>query len=474
MPAQTVANPSQTGGQAWLFGPASDLLLGCGLAYVPVFLLLLAFGFNIQQVFPLAIMPLLALFISIPHYGSTLLRVYERREERHKYRLFSVYLTAAVWLWFVAGTRSASLGSALVTLYFVWSPWHYMGQNYGVALMFLGRRRIPVSAELKRLLHLSFLCSFFLAVTEMQSLESGTGHYAVLTLGLSDAVRDGMYLLFGSTYIYATLRAAVMLLRHASIAALLPTALLVFSQALWFLVPLLAIRFNLFQDTVALSMDQGTYAFFWIAIAHAAQYLWITSYYARKEQTAASIPAFLGKALVAGALIWIVPALLFSPALLGTVRYEAGLSLLVAAAVNVHHFILDGAIWKLRQGKIANILLRSEEELSEPRASRLPALVKPALVGIGALCVAVEYVGTVSNLRLERALSARDLQSVQEAAGMLSYVGRDDAMMQVSIANLAYSVGDESAAHDHLNRAIALDASLGERIVVASGGEGAP
>jgi hypothetical protein len=441
----------------WLFGPVPDLLIGCGLAYVPVFLLLLFLGLNIQQVLPLAIMPLFALFVSTPHYGSTLLRVYERAEDRRKYQFFSVYLTALIWLWSVAGTQSASVGSALVTVYLIWSPWHYMGQNYGVALMFLGRRGIKISPELKRLVHLSFLCSFFLAATEMQSLKTSAGFFPVVSLELSGGVRDALYLVFGSTYIYSTGRAAWMLLQQTSAKALLPTALLVFSQALWFLVPLLAMRFQLFQGSVALSMDHAVYAFFWVAFAHASQYLWITSYYARKEQSAATVPGFFGKALIAGALIWVLPGLLFAPGVFGNLSYNAGLALLVAAAVNVHHFMLDGAIWKLRNGKIANILLRNATQGSVPTRPRGFALVKPALLAMGMLCVMVQYTWVTSTLKIDRSLEMKDVASAADAIDWLELLRRDDPYMHINLARLASAQGRYDIAVNHVNRALVLE-----------------
>jgi hypothetical protein len=41
---------------------------------------------------------------------------------------------------------------------------------------------------------------------------------------------------------------------------------------------------------------------------------------------------------------------------LSPVPFDTGLLLLVNAAVNLHHFVLDGAIWKLRDGTVARIL----------------------------------------------------------------------------------------------------------------------
>ena len=43
-----------------------------------------------------------------------------------------------------------ALGTFLVTLYLTWSPWHYTGQNYGLAVMFLRRSGVEVDARTKR------------------------------------------------------------------------------------------------------------------------------------------------------------------------------------------------------------------------------------------------------------------------------------------------------------------------------------
>ena len=75
--AQTVSSapPVST---AWLRGPSSDLLLGCGLGYAGIFALLALVGAQVESVLPVSVIPLVLLFLSIPHYGATLLRVYEK------------------------------------------------------------------------------------------------------------------------------------------------------------------------------------------------------------------------------------------------------------------------------------------------------------------------------------------------------------------------------------------------------------
>src|SRR3989442_83075 len=145
----------------WLFGPAPDLLLGCGLWYVLLFAAAFALG-DTRSLTPDFLAPLLVLLFSTPHYGATILRVYEQRAERRRYAFFSVWATLAIAVWFVAGQYSAAAGSWLLTLYLTWSPWHYTGQNYGIAVMLLGRRGVPVDRASKRWVHLAFVSCYAL------------------------------------------------------------------------------------------------------------------------------------------------------------------------------------------------------------------------------------------------------------------------------------------------------------------------
>ena len=58
--------------------------------------------------------------------------------------------------------------------------------------------------------------------------------------------------------------------------------------------------------------------------------------------------------------------------------------LIFTALVNIHHFILDGAIWKLRDGRIATLLLNSRDRISERRfRSRKPTVADGSLADRG-------------------------------------------------------------------------------------------
>ena len=99
--------------RAWLFGPIPDLLLGCGALYLFV---TLAYVFSDVPLPGNQTRALLVLALSTPHYGATILRVYEQRQERRAYALFAVWATLLVAGAFVAGLMMETIGAWLVTM----------------------------------------------------------------------------------------------------------------------------------------------------------------------------------------------------------------------------------------------------------------------------------------------------------------------------------------------------------------------
>jgi hypothetical protein len=434
------------------------------------FVLLAVAGREIETVLPLGLMPLLILLLSVPHYGATLLRVYEKPENRRKYQLFAIHLSVLVWTIFVAGVYNSLVGSLLLTVYLTWSPWHYSGQNYGISLMFLGRRGVQIPLLAKRLLYSSFILTFLLTFIELHASIYGPvivpdpsdTHYHLTPLGLPLALANPLIVVIGSAYLACLVCAAFLLLRVAKWRALLPTALIVFSQALWFLVPMFAYHFDVLQNVFPLARDQAGYVFFWIAAAHAVQYLWITSYFAKRSDN--RMPSeFLFGCLLAGAIIWVVPSLLFSPALFGRLSFDEGLGALVAAAVNVHHFILDGAIWKLRDGRIARVLLRStsDSDVVSAGAGRWAGAARMGFVVAGVCGVLIYCLSTIEeHFGVARAAETANLERMRTAIDRLSWMGRDSAGNREQLGQFELRSGNLAAAERQFRRAVELDESV--------------
>ena len=443
----------------WLFGPAPDLLLGCGLGYILLFAIFLMTGTDRAAVSALGVVPLISILTGTPHYGATLLRVYEKREERRAYAFFAVWVTAVVWGLFYVGLYSALLGSLLVTLYLTWSPWHYTGQNYGIAVMFLRRRGVALGARSKRLVYLSFLLSYVLTFLALHgSDEGGTysaftpyegGTFRLIRLGIPSPFWEVAFAGTGIAYLGVLGVTARVLLQRASARDLAPAVTLVLTQILWFSLPTVARFAGLFGAHGPLSTDATAYAFFWVATGHSVQYLWITTFYAAGSRSTGARAFFLLKTLVAGSFIWSVPGLVYGLTVMGTafggVAQGADSFVLLAAVVNLHHFILDGAIWKLRDGRVARILIRRAPDVGvvpEPVDAPRRRWLAPVVYALGTLAtlqVLTSY--TEHRFFFEPALTRGDLRAAQRSIDRLGWIRSDAANDYLRLGNLAAGDG---------------------------------
>jgi hypothetical protein len=174
---------------------------------------------------------------------------------------------------------------------------------------------------------------------------------------------------------------------------------------------------------------------------------------------------FLGKAALMGYAVWTVPALCFAPGLLGQLPHESGLALMVAAMVNLHHFILDGAVWKLRDGRVARVLLRSpaarDSDAAGDPSARLGAPGVPwarrSVQLVGGVCVAFGALMFWSDdLGFAEAMTRGDTASARSAVERLAWVGRDGPNRRTELGRALARYGDVGGARAQIERSLAL------------------
>ena len=205
-----------------------------------------------------------------------------------------------------------------------------------------------------------------------------------------------------------------------------------------------------------LDLQFRTYYVVWTAIAHAIQYLWITTYYAKASPTWPGYAPYLAKALGAGALVWNIPLVLFASNSIGLSRlaFEDGLGILVVAAVNMHHFVLDGAIWKLRSSRIASVLIRSQPDAQqlEPTGVRVPG-IRAGVWGAAAACVAIAALAFwQESVAFPQALLRRQFDTASIALDRLAWTGRSEALPRIDVARGMAAQGDSEGALRELER----------------------
>jgi hypothetical protein len=303
---------------------------------------------------------------------------------------------------------------------------------------------------------LSFLITFF-------ALHGGSGRlhlapvpedvsasYQFLVLGIPDGLSRIALWSGGAAYLLVLGAVAASLLRRARASDLGPSAMLVLLQALWFSVPSLLVlsgEASLWKLTLLSTI--------WISIFHSIQYLWVTTYYAR-QRGERSKSIYYGKTLLAGTGLSVFPALLFMPGLFGTVPYDAGLAQLLFAVVNLHHFMLDGAIWKLRDGRVAQVLLRPEPALPEPIAPQNPLGRRiVALACAGAVAISLIYAWELE-FGVRRSSERGDIARQEKAIQRMRWIGRESHAVRYNLGFVLAQEGQLAAARPHLERSLEL------------------
>jgi len=462
MTAAATTNPARPG---WLFGPAADSLLGCGGLYLVLFALMATGAFGITTAWHATFSPFLVLAVSVPHYGATLLRVYGTREDRHRYRLFALWGAVVVYGVYFLGLNVPTVGSWMLTVYMTWSPWHYSGQNFGVAMTFLRRAGARVDGLPRRLLYASYTLSFVVVALAIHGAYGRPADYAIPgrsfgafsfhALGLPTWVTSyGVPLALIGTFGCAA--AAMWMLRgQLTPRQWIPPVMILTLQSIWFTIPFGLGHFGIVTGLPFIDLATRDLLFTYIALGHATQYLWITSYFARRSRGWTGYGTYWLKAIAFGQIALLVPTLLAVKTPLAGISYDSGVAALLITALNLHHFILDGAIWKLRSGKIASILLRGES--TAPPPGEPPAWHRPVfaagvglLVGSAVLTTVTQVAGVQRNLRRDDPVAAA------RALDVLDWVGLDTSTDRLAVGRAFLHAGDTAAAKAQLERSLGL------------------
>jgi hypothetical protein len=328
----------------WIAGGASLLF---GAAAVPVSYLWAGFGPAIAATFLH-----LGVIVNYPHYTATYeLAVRERTTRPRGYR----WLVATSPLMFVLAAAAvrwpALLVAPLVRVYLTWSAFHYAAQHFGIASMYSAKGGRPLLAREKRPLQASFVgvavyMMIALNMLNAQTLSEATSEYRVIGAVLPRAIYPLAVAVLAASVAAFVLGNARLLARTGR-GFDRSVWLLALTNCAWFVVP------NIWLPG-AKEPWLGELFALWVPLAvpffHCAQYLGVAADRARSEQPLR--PVIWMSWLVALGL------LLFEATVWGLPRITSiGASqavLIVTSVLNIHHFVIDGVIWKRpqRQGQL--------------------------------------------------------------------------------------------------------------------------
>jgi hypothetical protein len=334
-PQAASAPPLLRVGRAFVH-PAFDLLvIGGGLSLLFTAALLLKVRPPIENV----LSPALALVVLVSnqaHFAASTVRLYTKPGARRDLRFLSLgfpLVTLAVLTYAVA--RPEGLGASLTTLYLTWSPYHYGAQAYGLALMYAYRSGCTLEGREKQIVRAACLAPFLAQVI------AGPG-LGVDWLLVHTAAPDWPWLRVQAAtgLSWAPIVLMLILFSRAAIArrATLPliSVCTVISNAVW-LIWLPSIE-----------------AFAYATIFHAVQYLAIVTIFHVKSRPAVAgsgsrwahhAGGFYLRCVALGYVLFQLVPLAYL--LLGFGLAES--ALVVITIINLHHFIVDAYVWKLRQ-----------------------------------------------------------------------------------------------------------------------------
>jgi len=424
----------------WLYQPSLDLILGCGAWSLP--LLIVAYYSSAVGALTWSVaFYVLAIFFNYPHYMATIYRAYHTAEDFRKYRVFTVHVTLLIGLTIILSHFWFRALPWIFTIYLTASPWHYSGQNYGIFMMFARRAGAQPTSVERRALYASFLISYAILFVNFQTGSSPDPLF--VSLGIPARISTLAQIVLIAAFVACSGFGLYRLTSQIPFRVLIPSFTIFSTQCIWFLLP------NLLSLIKGLQVPQSRYSTGVLAVMHAAQYLWITSYYAKQEAivkaSRAWRPFLYFTILLVGGIALFIPGPWLSSLVF---HFDFTRSFLIfTALVNIYHFILDGAIWKLRDGRIAALLLNSRTQIAQSAVEAKNKITTAPgwLVGqthaarrirVSAAFALLAW-GCVDQLHYYLALHKDNLTDLKHAASLIPY----DTPLEMRLADKALDDG---------------------------------
>jgi hypothetical protein len=304
---------------------------------------------------------IVSLLINCPHFSATVYRLYQSPEHTRQFPVTAwglpfVMLGAVLACFWLPQT----VAPCFLMLYVLWSPYHYSGQTVGLTMIYARRTGFPIGRRERLALSGFVFSAFVYGVIHIKANGFSDLFGVPVPLPLLPPWFDAatQVVMASAALCFAGLAIAGCRRQRRTLPpiVLLPAA----AHFVWF-VPGTAIK-----------------AFFVIIpLFHSLQYLLVAGVVQLKrridvaggERSWARIRAealrWGARNIFGGVLLFIGIPLLFSWVPLPFLTVAG----IVAAAVNIHHFFVDGVIWKLRDAANASALTMNIAELSRvPRA----------------------------------------------------------------------------------------------------------
>ena len=329
------------GAWAWPLGrafvnPAFDLLLIAGGLSLVFGALFYAAGLRLTGD---ANLTLILLFGNFAHFAASTVRLYTKPGAvKELPRALTLWLPIVTLGLFTAVLLYAGwLVRYIFAVFVIWSPYHYSAQTYGLSVMYAYRSGCGLTDGQKRALWWACLVPFFWALLRPNAgvapILQGLGFHSFPTF---EATRS-----FASVVLSAAALATpvvVILGLKARHAVTLPviSVMTIMTNAIWW------------------TVFEYMHAMWWAAIFHGIQYLAIVTVFHVRERMRAPANRYgslFHTVTFYGACVMLAYVLfVLWPDAYTWAGFDGLLTAqLTVAVINIHHFIVDAYIWRLRK-----------------------------------------------------------------------------------------------------------------------------
>lgn len=285
------------------------------------------------------------LFVNAAHFAASTVRLYTKPGAKEAFPFLSWWFPVICLLAAGVGLYWPLVGNHLEALYFTWSPYHYAAQTYGLAVMYAMRSGARLEQRDKMQIWwvclLPFLYAFFTAQ------ESGFGWFV-----------DREWL---------SSVPALSIVHQGTVGVLTLAIFALPCSLFWQLhrmrgknVPLISLLLQLTNGIWWLATDYPS-AWWWAAMFHSIQYLMIVMALHASEQmarTKASNANPLDHPIFHAGVFYGMSVLLSAFLFFGVplayvwLGFDATKSFwIIVVVINLHHFIVDGFIWRTKSAK---------------------------------------------------------------------------------------------------------------------------
>jgi hypothetical protein len=331
-----LAAPPPVLGRAWDF-----LLLGPGATVLVSGLYALLMVMH-REGAAISLATTLSLVVLGPHYAATYRRAYASAEILRAHPLVTVVAPIGLVAAAALAVRSPrDFGPFYFLAYVAWSGYHYSGQSLGVAMLYPLRQRARLDAREKRLLALPLYVSWLVSLVGLMQAGAAARNpaYGIVRDTFAPASLPQSTLAIGLLLVplLASFAGPAVVARERRRRGLpLPRECygVIAAQVLWF-------GCGLFFPFFSVVL---------VPVFHSLQYLALTGWHhTRGARGLGSFTAYVLVVLAVGLAINPGLLIVFVPRGASTQTVAAA----VISAVNLHHFLMDGRIWRLRERRVA-------------------------------------------------------------------------------------------------------------------------